>query len=55
MTPAFNHFWNEADDSFVSYPMLDELYHPGVIDFVEERLNIKLKNPVHFLARDADP
>ncbi len=40
--PTFFHysrlqpFLNEADDSFVSYPMLDELHHPIVIDFVEK-------------------
>ncbi len=47
-------FLDQADDSLVSDPMLDELDQPFVIDFVEKCPNVQIEHPVHLLARNPD-
>jgi hypothetical protein len=34
--------------------VLHELDHPGVVDSIEKRLNVKIQHPVHPLACDSD-
>src|ERR1019366_3062610 len=47
-------FLDQANDPLVSDPMLHELDHPIVPDFVEKRLDVQIQRPVHFLLRDPD-
>jgi hypothetical protein len=47
-------FLDQADDSPVSYSVLDEFDHPRMFDFVEKRPDIKVQHPVHLLACDSD-
>src|SRR5712692_3951906 len=50
--PRLQPFLDEADDTSVSNAMLDKALHPLVIDLVEERSDVQVEHPVHFLARD---
>src|SRR6202165_1231002 len=52
--PRLQPFLDEADDTSVPDAMLDKALHPTVIDLVEERSDIQVEHPVHFLARNPD-
>lgn len=42
---------NEANDSLVRNPVLEELHKPPVVDGVEESTNVGIEQPVHLLPR----
>jgi hypothetical protein len=44
---------DQSQDSHVANPVLEESHHPGVIDGVEERLDVCIEHPVHALRQHA--
>jgi hypothetical protein len=46
---------DQADDSFVSNPMLHKLDQPIMLEFVEKGPNVQVQNPVHFLPHNPHP
>jgi hypothetical protein len=43
---------NQTQYSLVGDPVLQKTHHPPVIDFIEERADVRIQNPVHPLAAD---
>jgi hypothetical protein len=43
-----------ASDALVRNPMLDELFHPFMVDGVEETTNVCIKHPIHLPRSDPD-
>jgi site-specific DNA recombinase len=58
--PIFDHarfepFTDQANDPLIGDPVFQKPEHPPVIDFVEERADVGIHNPVHLSALDSSP
>jgi hypothetical protein len=51
----FEPFTNQSSNPLIGNPVFEEPEHPPVIDFVEERADVGIHNPVHLSALDSSP
>jgi hypothetical protein len=57
--PVFDHsrfepFADQANDPLIGNPVFEKPEHPLVIDFIEERADVGIHDPVHLSALDPD-
>src|ERR1700723_3540773 len=52
--PRFQPFLDEPQDPLIRNAMLDKLDQPAVVDGIEEPTDVRIKHPVHLLARNSD-
>jgi hypothetical protein len=49
----FEPFADQSNDPLIGNPVFEKPEHPPVIDFIEERANVGIYNPVHLSALDS--